>query len=98
MIHRGGFEGWLSYSRRPTGSDLSSLLAWSNRSNFKVRGCERSFHTVDVANAAVQVDLGVVELAVLAADAGAEDPALVDVDGLKLAGLVEVRHVVSGLW
>lgn len=45
-----------------------------------------------VANAAVEVDLGVDELAVLTGDASAQPAALVDVDGGDLGGVVEVGH------
>lgn len=46
-----------------------------------------------VANAAVEVHLGIDVLAVLAGDAAAQPAALVDVDGGGLGGVVEVGHV-----
>lgn len=52
--------------------------------------------TINVTDAAVQVQIGLDELAVLAADKGTEDPAIVKADGLKLGGLVEVGHLDRG--
>lgn len=49
---------------------------------------------VVVAEAVVEVDLGLVEVAVLVAEGGAEDVAVVDAD--VLGGNVE-RHFVCGL-
>lgn len=49
--------------------------------------------SVGVANAAVEVDLGVNVLAILSSDTAAQETALVDVNALTLGSVVEVGHL-----